>query len=640
MPDRSAILSLLADNDPERIREGAQRACQSGMEEAVPALIRNASSPNIGVQDAVERALCGIGGPAVFHGLLPLLRSDDATARNIAMNILRTLGATGLPVLQEMLKDDDADMRIFVADILGSTGSAFAVPSLCHALLHDPNVNVRSQAAMSLGALAFPESAPFLSQALEDDEWVQFSAIEALVKIKDSSSLGALVKAFDKSSELVASVIVDALSEMGDIRAVPLLLRRLESSPTPLANKIVRAVITIMGERSLTLLGVKENNKLRGYLPSALEDEDPDIQNAAVRGLAALGAEGATTCILRHASRLDFDKDAERIMLAIEAMAGLGHTRELDAAIRAGDEKIAHIAMAALLRVDTGDAVPLLVSMFWDCARDMQRQMIIELASRVGSEYENFFLDVLDRHRDGIVLRGALLFLGRKGNPETVLQKLLPFLDHKYNDVKRTALEACIALHTPEVEQFFRALACGENLAKRMVGIYGLGFFDPDSSADVLIAALNDESPDLRRLAIESFARSCPVKDEYLELIESRISDKDRTVRMAAFDALGVCSEERFFKSLLVGLDDPDPWVRARCAERLGERKASEAAPKLVAMLGGANILAAIKAARALGMIGGESAFRALLPLLEHPEKDLRDAADEALTAIHRLTGE
>jgi HEAT repeat protein len=57
-------------------------------------------------------------------------------------------------------------------------------------------------------------------------------------------------------------------------------------------------------------------------------------------------------------------------------------------------------------------------------------------------------------------------------------------------------------------------------------------------------------------------------------------------------------------------------------------------------MLGDENTLIAIKAATALGMIGGEVSFRSLLSLLEHPDRDLREAAEEAVNAIRRQAGE
>jgi len=640
MAEQSHILTLLAAQEPESIREGAQLAGEHMLAGAIPGLVRHITSSNIGVQEAVDRALRKIGGPEVVHAVIPLLRSDDAPARNLAMDLLRYLGSTALPALYDLLKDDDPDVRIFAADILGSTGSAVAVPHLCHALLNDPEVNVRYQAAVSLGQLSFPESAACLNNAMEDEEWVQFSAIEALTKVRDAGSVGALIKALGKSSELVASTIVDALGEMGDIKVVPLLLKRLDTSTTPLGNKIVRAILNIMGERSLSLLGSKECERLRGYLPSALTDEDPAVQEAAVKGFAVLGGASAATHLLQYVSRLDMERDAPRIVSVIEALAAIGHAPELDVALKGEDDFTTQVAMEVLLLVDEKAAVPMLVSVFWDKSRDVQRMIILELASRAGAEYQDFFLDVLERHQDGNVLRGALLFLGRLGDPATVLEKILPFLEHQYNDVKESALEACIALHTPEVEQCFKNLTRHTDPTQRMIGVYGLGYFDIEDVVEELSLALNDESPEVRKVAVEAFGRACPLKEAYLQRVESKLHDENRDVRMAVFDTLGLCSNERFVESLFKGLSDADPWVRVRCAKRLGENKVPDAVEPLVNMLADENTLVVIKVVQALGMIGGEAAFRALLTLLEHPDKDVSEAAEEAVNAIHRRTGE
>jgi len=640
MAEQSHILALLAKPGPESIREGAQLAGEHKLTDAIPGLVRHITSANIGVQEAVDRALRKIGGPEVVYAVIPLLRSDDAPARNLAMDLLRGLGSIALPALSDLIKDNDPDVRIFAADILGSTGSAVVVPYLCHALLEDPEVNVRYQAAVSLGQLAFPESAACLNSAMEDEEWVQFSAIEALTKIRDAGSVGALIKALGKSSELVASTIVDALGAMGDIKVVPVLLKRLDVSATPLGNKIVRAILNIMGERSLSLLGHKECNRLRGYLPSALADEAPEVQDAAVKGFAALGGDGASAHLLQYVAKLDMERDTARIVRAIEALAAIGHSPELEAALKDGEDFITQVAMEVLLLVDEKAAIPMLVSVFWDKSRDVQRVMILELASRAGAEYQNFFLDVLERHQDGNVLRGALLFLGRLGDPATVLEKLLPFLEHPYNDVKESALEACIALHTPEVEQYFKNLTRNPDPTQRMVGVYGLGHFDIEGGVEELLLALDDESPEVRKVAVEAFGRACPIKEEYLQRVEKKLHDENREVRMAVFDTLGLCSNERFVESLFRGLSDVDPWVRVRSAERLGESKVSDAVEPLVAMLDDENTLVVIKAALALGMIGGEAAFRALLHLLEHPDRDVSAAAEEAVNAIHRQAGE
>ena len=144
----------------------------------------------------------------------------------------------------------------------------------------------------------------------------------------------------------------------------------------------------------------------------------------------------------------------------------------------------------------------------------------------------------------------------------------------------------------------------------------------------------------MRKVAVEAFGRECSLQEEYLSLVEAKLNDDNREVRMAVFDVLGLCSNERYTACLMVGLEDVDPWVRVRCAERLGENKVPEAVEPLVRMLHDENHLIVLKAIEALGKIGGESAFRALLPVLEHRDRDLQAAAEEAVNEIHRQAGE
>lgn len=127
-------------------------------------------------------------GRQAIEALLPLLRSDEAPVRNVAMDILREIGVDSIESMQPYLRDDDPDLRIFIADILGYCRSHQSALLLGDALLKDPEVNVRYQAAVSLGNLAFPESVGDLCQAMHDEEWVQFAVVEALAKNQGSVS--------------------------------------------------------------------------------------------------------------------------------------------------------------------------------------------------------------------------------------------------------------------------------------------------------------------------------------------------------------------------------------------------------------------------------------------------------------------
>ena len=99
-----------------------------------------------------------------------------------------------LVAIHRQLEERDLINRIGAGVVLTGGG----------ALLKDPEVNVRYQAAVSLGNLGKKEAAQYLNKALEDEEWIQFAVIEALSKIREASSVGALAMASQSASRLLS----------------------------------------------------------------------------------------------------------------------------------------------------------------------------------------------------------------------------------------------------------------------------------------------------------------------------------------------------------------------------------------------------------------------------------------------------
>lgn len=640
MGEHDELLGQLESGDVELEREAAFAAGEARVEEAVPYLARLVKSQNLGVQEAADRALRRIGGPAVVRAVAPLLRSDDPPARNIAMDVMREVGAQDFPTLVDLLHDEDPDMRIFASDIIGSTKTAQAVGYLCDALLKDPEVNVRYQAAVSLGTLGDREAAKCLGKAMGDDEWVQFAVIESLAKIRDESSVSALVGALNKSSDLVASMIVDALGEIGNIKAVTMLIKRLEESPAALRNKICKAVVKILGGKSLTLLSESERVKFGEYLLAALTDEDEEIQDAAVHGLGFTGGAKAARAVLDLAAALDPDRDQERRELAVESLAQMGLTPALKEALTSGVQAMALVAVSALARIGGPEVSEILMDAFWSLDRDVQREIVQALIRGGGEECVEFFLDVLGRHEDGTVVKGALTFLGGKMRVEAARDAIFKLLSHPYDDVKETALEACVALGGKVMVERFREMARSAEPLDRLMAVYALGRIDPDGALEVLKAALEDEVPDIRKVALEAVASLCAPDGEGLQLLVSRLSDESREVRLAVVEQIGNCSFGEGTQYLVQALDDSDDWVRIRAMEALGDRVDAEAIPKLVSLLESPNKLVILKVIETLGRIGGKVAFRALLEVLSSDDQEIMEAAEAAIAAIQEEHGE
>jgi HEAT repeat protein len=639
MADCKDLCVKLTGTDPDVLRDAAYEAGESGCLEAVPSLARLLCSQNLGVQEAADTALRKIGGKEVVAAVKPLLRSDDAPTRNASMDILRNVGAQDFPTLLALLHDNDPDIRIFASDILGSTDSQLAVTPLCEALLKDPEVNVRYQAAVSLGELAFPEAAKCLGKALGDEEWVQFAVIEALAKIRDAASVGDLIKALDKSSDLVASMIVDALGEIGNIKAVTMLLKRMDASPLVLRNKIVKAVVRILGGRALSLLSRDERARFLGYLLAALADDEEDTQDAAVSGLGSVGGEDAARAVFVHAARLDREAQPERYEHAVAALREMGLTESLGQILREGVESQLRTALDVLTALPGPESARLVMDAFDGLPGEHRPGAARTLAAIAGPEAVDFFLARLDDPDEGVLLE-ALGFLGTKMRLAIAGDRVFSLLTHEADAVKEAALDACVAIGGDGLDVRFRDLFASDEPMDRLMAVYALGKMGVRDHMDIINAALTDEVPDIRKIALESLADMCGHEDGGLALIVSRLDDENRDVRLVVVELLGGCVSDRVFPYLEHALADSDDWVRVRAMEALGVRGEREAVPRLTELARSPGKLVALKAVETLGQLGGPEAHKVLLGLSSGDDPELAEAAAAAIARGQDEQGE
>lgn len=176
----------------------------------------------------------------------------------------------------------------------------------------------------------------------------------------------------------------------------------------------------------------------------AIKDDDEEVQDMMVRGLAGVGEVQASTAIAALAEQLDPDEDPYG---DDGGCAGRIKVRQgIAALIRDGEELAQHIGVEVASRASASHRAA--KSVLWDKPRDLQRSIIIELAKHCGPD-QDFFLDVLDRITDGNVIKAALLFLGRKGEASEVSPVVTHFLEQRFTTSVEAALDACIALHDP-----------------------------------------------------------------------------------------------------------------------------------------------------------------------------------------------
>ncbi len=627
----NTFLSDLQSMDKSIAREAALAAGEALAVEAVPQLLTLLQSENLGLQEAAEDALKKIGGQATIEAVLPLLRFENVTIRNIAMDILRCVGGQYFQAIHELVHDPDSDIRIFSAELLGLTGEIAALEPLCQMLLSDSELNVRHQAAVSLGILGSPEATTCLREAMQDEEWVQYAVIEALAKIKHPDTLEVLNESLENSSDLVRSMIVDSLGTLGNMKSVEILLKQLDTASVAMCNKIIKAILDILGTNPLTLPDQKQAEKIHQYMIAALQDTDEELQNAAIRGLEVFGGEAATLGILDLAASLDPDSDMERLSQIAESLARIGLNTALTEALQSLEFGRTWVSICAMGFINEAAAARHLIAVFPKKYLVLQRLIASILEQYEFGEVQEFFLQVLKTYEDGKILKSALRFLGKNVQDKEICDFLRQLLDHEYADVRETALHTCIQIDCPHMLDIFKKMATDSNPIQRQMGIYALARMDGIENFAYLKVALADEDIEVRKTALKSLALQSESAKQCLELVTPHLHDVSREVRLCAVDFLAYFPDEDVLEPLLAVLDDPDPWVRIRAFEILIHRNVEECFARFKLLFQDADTLLLIRALKILGELEHPMAFELVNEVAKSSEPELALAAQELM---------
>lgn len=147
---------------------------------------------------AATCALPTDGGQAAIPALKNLLKNDDASVRVAAMNALTRLQSIASADYVARATDNEAAIRGSSAANLGVLAVADAAPILLKHLALDGKPHVRRMCAISLGLLGDRANGPALASALTDSNpGVRRYAAEALVKINYTPAIPNLLMAME-----------------------------------------------------------------------------------------------------------------------------------------------------------------------------------------------------------------------------------------------------------------------------------------------------------------------------------------------------------------------------------------------------------------------------------------------------------
>jgi len=147
--------------------------------QAVPFLIDLLQHETISyIREAVFTSLVEIGNLPAVEGILTCLRSEDASIRNEAIDVLKDLPDAVEPFMEDLLHDPEVDIRIFAINILSSLKHPKIEDWLLDVITTDPHVNVCATAVDVLSEVGSERVIPALDALIvrfPEEAFVQFS---------------------------------------------------------------------------------------------------------------------------------------------------------------------------------------------------------------------------------------------------------------------------------------------------------------------------------------------------------------------------------------------------------------------------------------------------------------------------------
>jgi HEAT repeat protein len=422
------LLRDINDKDASRRRSAAE-ALSDGDERAIYPLIRALKDDNFGVQDAAMRSLMEIKGETTAYMVLPLLR-ENSYLRNTAIMIIREMGKIAVPLLYVLLNDRDDDVRKFALDLIHDIQYCGYPEKLVELLTGDQNANVRAAAAKTIGMLQYKKAIPQLIKALSDEEWVCFSALEALTYFKDDSAIDAIMALLNNPDETIRCAAIEALGKIGSSKAVQHLTEHISRAEGFEKIAAIKSLVMIGCVPSLP--GISE------VLIDMLKEDEWDDKLTAIKGLVDLKAENAIYHMVDMAGSFDLSEpDSDDKLQSIkDAVHSFGCNDSLIALLN--DDSVKYRGKVVVIEI-VGDlrckkSVPALIKLLKSDFRDVRRTSIKSLGQIESNEAKECLMEAISDD-DSHVRKTAVAALGKIGEM-TVFEPLMKMLhNEQYNDV-------------------------------------------------------------------------------------------------------------------------------------------------------------------------------------------------------------
>ena len=570
-------------------------------------------------------------GSEIIPSLVQTLREQHQNL-NVLSSAVDLLAISDIDVVEPLtalLDDDNADLRIHAALMLGERRDIRAAPALI-AHLTDPDMNVQFHVIEALGRLRATDAAEALIAIAERrDFFLSFPAIQALSRLGNPAAGPRLVPLL--ADPMLRAPVIEALGELGDQDVTVPLVRLLNAAEAP--PDVIADALAGLGDRyehrydAGDHIGALVRRSISASGTQMLIDAVQRVSADRLAGLAKVlgwldgeAAQRALTRLLGH--------QTVRAQV-VEALVrhGGGVVALLIEQLQAEDLDTRQAAAVALGRIGDRRATPALI----DALEDPEVAVAAAGAlARIGDSdaFEALIRRIGDR--DSGFRQAVVAALNSIGHPE-MPRHIAECLQHADAIVRETALKIAGYFGYPECEALVIARCADDIENVRRTAVEQLPFFDNPRVFATLAGVLAADTPTVRAAAAAALSRV--EHDGRLEALRRAAGDDDPWVRYFALRSIGTIGDTGSLPLVVARLQDPAPHVRLSAIDVIGRLKPPEAAHILEPLTDSPNDDIAGAAIAALGWLDDADVLHVLERLARSPDVRRSLAAVNALGA-------
>jgi HEAT repeat protein len=513
-------------------------------------------------------------------GLLANALTDESwRVRRIAAKGMADVGGRDVvDTLIEALREHHRDPALLNAALTALAQTRDDVAMSITALLDLDDAEVRTYALLALGLVGDLRAVPAVMARLEDaDVNVRFHAIEALGRLGDRSAADAIAAVAESRDFFLAFAALDALAAIGEPAVAPRLIPLLEDE--------------MLRPAAAACLG-------------ALGAEDVAIPLASLIERTHLNPAPVAVALANVYDRMaaEFGEGTLIADLARSVMTPASAKVLVENLPRANDEEARGLA-TVLSWLEYPEVEKVLAGLL---RRSAARQPAAEALARRGVAAAPA-VEELASDGDAEVRKAAAYILGRIGSSSSVpaivelmttddtpdaavafanalgaigdaraFAPLLEMLDHPEAAVRQAAVSAINSIGHPQMEAAVAARLRDDSFRVREAAARIAGYFGYTSCLRQMVELCDDTEVIVRRSAVESLA-NYDQRPAWSKIFETVAHDSDATVRAASARALGRSTSDESLTALVAATRDPNLWVRYYAVRSLATRRSLHA---------------------------------------------------------------